>query len=285
TPPPPPTYRTTTRMSIRAQTPIPFLSEAKVNRLLVIPTLPSSPLMLLSSPLSHIPSPSFPIPSPPTTSPTYTEVPLGYREAEIQLRTASPPPLPLSSPLPLPLPIILPYTRASMVMMIAAAPSTYCLAPPSKTPPILPIPLPTSSPTLLLPSTDGRADVTEVTSTGGFRADYGFVGTLDAKIRRDPNREIGYEITDVWEDLDEIVEEIPGTDVVELEDELEDGPIDYLADGGDDDDDDNDSSRDDADDEDEEEAYEEDEKEHLALTNSTDLASPVVDHVPSTKRT
>ncbi|GKC89534.1 reverse transcriptase domain-containing protein [Tanacetum coccineum] len=135
-----------------------------------------------------------------------------------------------------------------MVMMRAAAPSTYILAPrseapPSGTPPLLPIPLPTSSPPLLLPSTDCRADVPEVTlpprkrlciapgpryevgecssaptarPTGGFRADYGFVGTLDAEIRRDPDREIGYGITDVWVDPDEIAEEIPATDVAEL---------------------------------------------------------------------
>nr|GEU51638.1 hypothetical protein [Tanacetum cinerariifolium] len=73
--------------------------------------------------------------------------------------------------------------------------------------------LPTSSPPLLLPS-DYGADVLEVTlpprkrfcialgprfkveecspaPTGGFRAYYGFVGTLDAKIRRDPDKEIG----------------------------------------------------------------------------------------------
>ncbi|GKF84462.1 hypothetical protein Tco_0249360 [Tanacetum coccineum] len=55
-----------------------------------------------------------------------------------------------------------------MVMMRAAAPSTYILAPrsevpPSGTPPLLPVPLPTSSPPLLLPSTDCRADIPEVT--------------------------------------------------------------------------------------------------------------------------
>ncbi|GKC63580.1 hypothetical protein Tco_1096178 [Tanacetum coccineum] len=44
----------------------------------------------------------------------------------------------------------------------------------------------------------------------------GFVATLDAKIRRDLDREIGYRITNVWEDLDETVEEIPATDVAEL---------------------------------------------------------------------
>ncbi|GJU56030.1 hypothetical protein Tco_1229744 [Tanacetum coccineum] len=108
-----------------------------------------------------------------------------------------------------------------MVMMRVAAPSTYILAPrsetpPSGTPPLLPIPLPTSSPPLLLPSTDCIADIPEVTlspqkrlciapgprykigesssaptarPTGGFRANYGFVSTLDAEIRRDLDRE------------------------------------------------------------------------------------------------
>ncbi|GKB02947.1 hypothetical protein Tco_0831036 [Tanacetum coccineum] len=50
----------------------------------------------------------------------------------------------------------------------AVVPSTYILAsrsetPPSGTPPLLPIPLPTPSPPLLLPSTDCRAGVSEVT--------------------------------------------------------------------------------------------------------------------------
>nr|GFB96164.1 hypothetical protein [Tanacetum cinerariifolium] len=52
--------------------------------------------------------------------------------------------------------------------------------------------------------------------TGGFRVDYGFIDTLDAKIRHDPDREIGHEIIDVWEDPDEIAEEIRVTDVAEL---------------------------------------------------------------------
>ncbi|GKF21608.1 hypothetical protein Tco_0070246 [Tanacetum coccineum] len=107
--------------------------------------------------------------------------------------------------------------------------------PPSGTPPLLPIPLPTPSPPLLLPSTVCKAGVSEVTlpplkrlcialglryevdessstptakPTGGFRADYGFVGTLDDEIRRDPEREVGYEIIDT---LDEMVEDMQGT--------------------------------------------------------------------------
>nr|GEU72971.1 reverse transcriptase domain-containing protein [Tanacetum cinerariifolium] len=49
---------------------------------------------------------------------------------------------------------------------------------------------------------------------GGFRADYGFVGTMDTEIR---HREIVYGNIDVWEDPDEIAEEILVTDVAELE--------------------------------------------------------------------
>nr|GFB55946.1 hypothetical protein [Tanacetum cinerariifolium] len=37
----------------------------------------------------------------------------------------------------------------------------------------------------------------------GFRADYGFVAIMDREIMRDPEREVGYVITDSW---DEIVE-------------------------------------------------------------------------------
>ncbi|GJW84050.1 hypothetical protein Tco_0157195 [Tanacetum coccineum] len=42
---------------------------------------------------------------------------------------------------------------------------------------------------------------------GGFRADYGFVATMDRQIRRDPERYVGYGITDSW---DEIVETLQG---------------------------------------------------------------------------
>nr|GEU35525.1 reverse transcriptase domain-containing protein [Tanacetum cinerariifolium] len=132
-----------------------------------------------------------------------------------------------SHPLPLPPSTVLPHTRAYVVMMRAVAPSTYILAPrletpPSGTPPLLPIPLPTSSPPLLLRSTDYKADVLEVTLPSRNRADYGFVGTMDVEIRRDPDKEIGYEITNVWEDPYEIAEDIPATDVAELNQRMTD---------------------------------------------------------------
>nr|GEZ51969.1 hypothetical protein [Tanacetum cinerariifolium] len=45
---------------------------------------------------------------------------------------------------------------------------------------------------------------------GGFRADYGFVATVDREIMRGPKREVGYGITDSW---DEIVETLQGAPV------------------------------------------------------------------------
>ncbi|GKB23910.1 hypothetical protein Tco_0863311 [Tanacetum coccineum] len=172
---PPPACRTTARMSIRDQTPIPFSYAAEVDRFLAISTPPPSPLTSYSSLLPHITSPPLPVSSP---------------------LHMSPPPLPTSPTHPL-------GYRAK--------------TPLSGTPPLLPIPLPTSSPPFLLLSIDCKAGVPEVTfppwkklcialgpryevgesssdptarPTGGFRADYGFVGSLDAKIRRDPEREI-----------------------------------------------------------------------------------------------
>ncbi|GJS62854.1 hypothetical protein Tco_0677418 [Tanacetum coccineum] len=44
------------------------------------------------------------------------------------------------------------------------------------------------------------------------RADYGFIGTLDKEIRRDPEREVGYRITDTW---DEMLEDMPGAPVTD----------------------------------------------------------------------
>ncbi|GJZ30358.1 hypothetical protein Tco_0634079 [Tanacetum coccineum] len=69
------------------------------------------------------------------------------------------------------------------------------------------------------------------------------------------------------------------------EEDSEDGPVDYPADGGNSDD--NDSSDDDEDEEEEafeeEEAEEEEEEEHLASADS--VVAPVVDHVPSSEET
>ncbi|GKA32350.1 hypothetical protein Tco_0718717 [Tanacetum coccineum] len=196
--PPPPVHHTTARISIPAQAPVPFLSEDEVERFLAISTPPPSPLTPLSSPLPQIPSPPLPasppllVSSPPLpASPIH---PLGYRAAMIWLRAKTP-----STSYPLP-----------------------SSTPPSGTPPLLPIPLPTSSPPLILPSTDYRANVSEFKSapttrpSGGFRADYGFVATLDDEIRQDPERDVGYGITNTWDEMLVGMPGAPATDDIEL---------------------------------------------------------------------
>ncbi|GKD62248.1 hypothetical protein Tco_1299757, partial [Tanacetum coccineum] len=220
TPPLHPAYRVTARISIPALVPTPVWSDAEVARLLAISTPPSSPLFPWSSPLPQIPSPSLPhIPSPPLpiSSPIHVLSPsppaspirlLGYRAAMIRLRVDA---TSTSHSLPLPPPIILSHTRPA--------------APSSGTPP------------LHLLSTDRREDRPEVTfpprkrlgialgpaykvgessfaaaakPAGGLRADYSFVATMDREIRRDPERDVGYGITDSW---DEIVETLHGAPV------------------------------------------------------------------------
>ncbi|GKA11522.1 hypothetical protein Tco_0691068 [Tanacetum coccineum] len=224
TPPPHPAYRVTARISIPAPVPTPVWSDAEVARLLAISTPPSSPLSPWSSPLPQIPSPSLPLSPPsPVLSPAPPPSPirsLGYRAAMIRMRAEA---ASTSHSLPLPPPFILSPTRSD--------------APSSGIPPPLPISVPTSSPPLLLPSASRREDRPEVTlpprkrlgialgpgyevgesssaaaarPAGGLRADYGFVATMDREIRRDPEREVGYGITDSW---DEIVETLQGAPV------------------------------------------------------------------------
>nr|GEV92509.1 hypothetical protein [Tanacetum cinerariifolium] len=86
TPSPHHAYCFTARMSIRHQTPISLPSDTVIARLMGIPTPPPSPLSLLSSPLLQIPSPPLPLLSPPPTDPTYEEAPLGQRAARLQWR-------------------------------------------------------------------------------------------------------------------------------------------------------------------------------------------------------
>nr|GFB04693.1 hypothetical protein [Tanacetum cinerariifolium] len=156
-----------------------------VVRLLAISSPPASPLSPWSSPPPHIPFP----PLPPILSP----------------------PSPVLSPAPPPSPIRSLGYRAAMIRLRDEAASTF------------------HSPPLQLPSASRREDKPEVTlpprkrldialgpryevgesssaaarPAGGFRTDYGFVATIDREIMRDLEREVGYGITDSW---DEIVE-------------------------------------------------------------------------------
>ncbi|GJX39386.1 hypothetical protein Tco_0252689 [Tanacetum coccineum] len=224
TPPPHPAYRVTARIYIPAPVPTPLWSDAEVARLLAISTPPSSPLSPWSSPLPQIPSPSLPLsPTSPVLSPSPPPSPicsLGYRATMIQMRVKA---ASTSHSLPLPPPFILSPTILD--------------APLLGIPPPLSILVPTSSPPLLLPFASRREDRPEVTLpprkrlgitlgpgyevgdsssaaaarlARGLRADYGFVATIDREIRRDSETEIGYGITDSW---DEIVETLQGAPV------------------------------------------------------------------------
>ncbi|GJY10252.1 hypothetical protein Tco_0378437 [Tanacetum coccineum] len=192
TPPPDLAYRVTARISIQDEPPTPLWSDIKVARLLAIPTPPPSPLSPWSSPLPQIPSPPLPVSSPvPVISPSPPASPirsLDYQASMIRLRTEAPS---TSHLLPLPPPIRLFHTRSD--------------APSSGIPPLLPIPLPISSPPLHLLSTDRRADRPEVTLMPRKR-----------EIMRDLKRDVGYRITDTW---DEMLVDMPGapmTDDIEL---------------------------------------------------------------------
>ncbi|GKD07442.1 hypothetical protein Tco_1187127, partial [Tanacetum coccineum] len=197
TPPPHLAYRVTARISIRPQTPVSLPSDIKVARLLAIPTPPPSPLSPWSSPLPHIPSP----PLPPILSPLPAS-----------------PPLPVSSPPPLVSRIYPLGYKAVMIRMRAETSSTSHPPPfgipPSGTPLLLPIPAPTSSPPWkrLCIVVGLKYEVRESSSaaaarpTRGFRADYGFIATIDRDIRRDPEREVGFRIIDT---LDEMLKSLP----------------------------------------------------------------------------
>ncbi|GJX58079.1 hypothetical protein Tco_0289469 [Tanacetum coccineum] len=215
TPPPHPAYRMTARITIPEPVPVPAWSDSEVARLLAISSPPASPLSPWSSSPPQIPFPLSP-PSPVLTAPPPSPIrSLGYRAAMIRMRAEA---AATSHSLPLPPPFILSPTRPDA-------------------PPPMPTSAPTSLPPLLLPSASRREDRPEVNlpprmglgialgpryevgessaaaaarPAGGLRADYGFVATMDREIRRDPERYVGYGITDSW---DEIVETLQGAPV------------------------------------------------------------------------
>ncbi|GJS40998.1 hypothetical protein Tco_0566041 [Tanacetum coccineum] len=174
-------YRVTARMSIRPQAPAPFLSEEVAERLLALPTPPPSPLSPYSSPLPQIPSPPLPIPPPPPNGPTYVEGSLGSRAAGIRQRDALPSPV-HETEMP---EICLPLRKR-----------------PCRT---------TPGPGYEVGESSAAGTARQV-GPATARADlYGFADMLDAAPGRQTSRELGYGITDTWDDLVGAIQEIAPT--------------------------------------------------------------------------
>ncbi|GJW99756.1 putative reverse transcriptase domain-containing protein [Tanacetum coccineum] len=163
---------------------MPPSKEARIDEYVVAPTPPSpppSPLSPWSSPLPHIPSP--PLPPPPSSLHLPPPVPTSL-------------PLP-SSPLPpLPASLFIPPTVDLTEDILEAE------LPPRKR---LYLTAPTSRYEV------GESSTTAPRPTRGHRANYGFIGTMGAEIRRQRAKEVGYGIRDVWVDSTEVVEEVAPT--------------------------------------------------------------------------
>ncbi|GJW79917.1 putative reverse transcriptase domain-containing protein [Tanacetum coccineum] len=159
------------RKTVRLEPPMSPSMEARIAEYAAAPTPPSpppSPLSPWSPPLPQIPSP--PLPPPPSSLHLPPPVPTSL-------------PLP-SSPLP-PLPASLfippPVDRREDIPEAELPPrKRLCLTAPTSRYEV------------------GESSTAAPRPTGGHRADYGFIGTMDAEIRRQRAEEVGYGIRDVW---------------------------------------------------------------------------------------
>ncbi|GJS00871.1 hypothetical protein Tco_0317379 [Tanacetum coccineum] len=183
TPPSPPAWRTTTRISIRPEAPILLPPEEEVERLLALPTPPPS----LSPPSAEERLASF-----------------------ITITTPVPAALPLPSPPlpPLPLPPLPPLPSSPLPLL----PDSLFIPPVDRREDILEAELPPRK-RLCLTTPTSRYEVGESSNavprpTRGRRVDYGFVGTLDAKARRQRAEAVGYGIRDTWVDPRETTEKV-----------------------------------------------------------------------------
>ncbi|GKE83143.1 hypothetical protein Tco_1553143, partial [Tanacetum coccineum] len=155
------------RISVRLLPPMAASIEARIVVFPLAPTPLSPPPSLLSpwsSPLPQIPSPLLPLPSPPTSS-TYVKAPLGYRAVEIRMRATSPPLLLLTTSHRTDIP------KAEMTPRRRAFLTTPAFG----------------------------FEVRESSATGAARQPG---PTLEADFRRDRVWEIGYGITDTWDEID-----------------------------------------------------------------------------------
>ncbi|GJR49646.1 hypothetical protein Tco_1400167 [Tanacetum coccineum] len=156
------------RKTIRLQPPMAASTKALIAEFSSAPTPPSPPPSLLSpwsSPLPRIPFP------PIHTSPTYTDAPLGYKAVMVQLRAASPLPIP-SLPLHVPSsPLLLPSAdrKSDIPETVMPFRKRLCLTAPDSR--------------FEVGESSTAAAARQTGHTLARRVDYGFVDTIDASIR------------------------------------------------------------------------------------------------------
>ncbi|GKE48977.1 hypothetical protein Tco_1480235 [Tanacetum coccineum] len=235
TPPSPPAYRTTARISIRPETPIHFPSDEEVEKLLALPPRPPSPLISLSPPFSEkrlarclvvpaLPSLPLPIVPHPYGIPNHVHAPPGFRADIGRLRASSPSthhPLHPSSPLPPPpsslhLPPPVPTSLPLPLSPLPPLPVLLFISPPVNRREDIPEAKLPPCKRLRLTALTSRYKVGESSTaaprpTVGHTTDYRSIGTMDAEIRHQITEEVGYGIRDVWVDPTEAVEEVAPT--------------------------------------------------------------------------
>ncbi|GKE59643.1 hypothetical protein Tco_1498828 [Tanacetum coccineum] len=189
TSPSPPAYRTTARISIRPEAPMPFPSEEEVKRLLALPnhrhhhsSLYHHPLqrnaLLASSPSTHHPlHPSPPLPPSPSSLHLPPHVPTALPFLSSPL-----PPLPSSLFIPSPV-----HHKEDIPEAELPPRKRLCLT------------------ALTLRYEVGESSTAAPRPTRGHGIDYGFIDTLDAETRRQRAKEVSYGNRDVWVDPTEAV--------------------------------------------------------------------------------
>ncbi|GJW27039.1 putative reverse transcriptase domain-containing protein [Tanacetum coccineum] len=199
--------------------PVLFPPEEEVERLLALPTPPPSPLTSLSPPsieehlarcLAAPALPSSPLPRLPHPygSPNHLCAPSGFRAAIGRLRASSPLPPPVPATLPLPSPPLPPLPSSPLPPLPDSSfiPPVDCREdiPEAELPPRKRLCL--TSPALRY---EVRESLTAVPRpTGGRKVDYRFVGTLDAKAKRQRAEVVSYGIKDTWVDPRETTKEV-----------------------------------------------------------------------------
>ncbi|GJV37422.1 hypothetical protein Tco_1409899 [Tanacetum coccineum] len=219
TPPSPPAYRTTARISIRPEAPILLPPKEEVERLIALPTLPTSPLISLLPPtaeeclarcLAAPALPSLPVPRLPHLygSPNHVRAPLGFKAVMGRLRASSPLPQLVPTSLPLPSPQLPPLPSSPLPPL----PDSLFITPVDRKEDILEAELPPHK-RLCLTTPASRYEVAESSTaisrpTGGHRIDYRFIGTMEAEARQKRVETVSYGIRDTWVDPRETAEEV-----------------------------------------------------------------------------